>query len=90
MFISLCPKQFTMTVQTYPAYEKWLIRAATELKKQNAEIEVSVSSIIAAILQRDCSEQHEMAFDIVCSINEDGSIDAESFNEAAKMIVERN
>jgi len=77
-----------MTVQTYPAYEKWLIRAATELKKQNAEIEVSVSSIIAAILQRDCSEQHEMAFDIVCSINE--VIDAESFNEAAKMILERN
>jgi cell division protein ZapA (FtsZ GTPase activity inhibitor) len=78
-----------MTVQTYPAYEKWLIRAATELKKQNPEIDTTVESIIAAILQRDCSEQHEMAFDIVCSINEDGSIDAESFNEAAKLILNR-
>jgi serine protease inhibitor ecotin len=90
MFISLCPKQFTMTVQTYPAYEKWLIRAATELKKQNTEINVSVESIITSILQRDCLEQHEMAFDIVGSINEDGSIDAESFNGAAKVILERN
>ena len=79
-----------MTVQTYPAYEKWLIKAATTLRERNPEIDTTVESIIAAILQRDCSEQHEMAFDIVCSINEDGSIDAESFNEAAKLILERN
>jgi len=79
-----------MTVQTYPAYEKWLIRAATELKKQNTEINVSVESIIASILQRDCLEQHEMAFDIVGSINEDGSIDIDTFNRAAWLILNRN
>jgi serine protease inhibitor ecotin len=79
-----------MTIQTYPAYEKWLIRAATELKKQNTEINVSVESIIASILQRDCFEQHEMAFDIVGSINEDGSIDIDTFNRAAWLILNRN
>ena len=79
-----------MTQQTYPAYEKWLIKAATNLREQNPEIDTTVEAIISAILQRDCSEQHEMAFDIVCSVNEDGSINAESFNEAAKLILERN
>ena len=75
-------------INVYPAYEKWLIKAATTLKEQNPEIDTTVESIIAAILQRDCSEQHEMAFDIVCSINE--AIDAESFNKAADLIISRN
>jgi hypothetical protein len=75
-------------INVYPANEKWLIKAATTLREKNPDIDTTVESIIAAILQRDCSEQHEMAFDIVYSIND--AIDAESFNKAAKMILERN
>lgn len=76
-------------LNVYPAYEKFLIKAATEIRK-NLDGDFKIETIISELLKRDCLEQHSMAFDIVGSINEDGSITAETFDEAAQTILNRN
>ena len=72
----------------YPAYEKWLLSAANSVQMTNNEMDVK--DIVSIILRRDCLEQHAMAFDIVGSINEDGSITHETFDKAAELILSRN
>ena len=77
-----------MIAQIYPAYEKWLLSAANSVHMTNNELDVK--DIVSIILRRDCMEQHAMAFDIVGSINEDGSITHETFDKAAELILSRN
>ena len=78
-----------MKNQTYPAFEKWLIRTAKDVQLK-MEVPLDIQVIMAFYLQRKCQEQHQMAFDLMGSVNEDGRINPETFLQCATIILERN